>query len=133
MTEEITTYSATGKRKTTVARVWIKLGDGKFLVNNRTLDEYFGGLETAKMVIKQPLEITNTLGKYDVRVSVRGGGTTGTADAIKHGITRALMEVDPGYRIPLKRAGFVTRDSRVKERKKYGQRGARARYQFSKR
>jgi small subunit ribosomal protein S9 len=133
MAEEVTAHSATGKRKASVARVWIKPGDGKFLVNNRTLDEYFGGLETAKMVIKQPLEITNTLGKYDVRVTVRGGGTTGAADAIKHGITRALMEVDPGYRIPLKRAGFVTRDSRVKERKKYGQRGARARYQFSKR
>lgn len=126
-------FAATGKRKSAVARVRLKPGDGQFLVNNRTIDDYFGGLDTAKMIIKQPLEITNTIGKYDIRVTVKGGGTSGVADAIKHGITRALMGVDPGYRIPLKRAGFVTRDSRVKERKKYGQKGARARFQFSKR
>ena len=133
MAEAIPIYSATGKRKTSVARVRMTAGDGKFIVNDKPLDEYFGGLETAKMVIKQPLEITNTLGKYDIRVSVHGGGMSGAADAIKHGITRALMEVDPGFRIPLKRAGFVTRDARIKERKKYGQKGARARFQFSKR
>jgi small subunit ribosomal protein S9 len=133
MAETASVYRATGKRKSAVARVSLRLGDGKFTVNTHPLDEYFGGRETAKMIIKQPLEITNTLGKYDVTVKVRGGGMVGAADAIKHGITRALMLIDPGFRIPLKRAGFVTRDSRIKERKKYGQRGARARYQFSKR
>lgn len=133
MAEAVPVYSATGKRKTSVARVRMKAGDGKFIVNDKPLDEYFGGLETAKMVIKQPLEITNTLGKYDIRVAVHGGGMNGAADAIKHGITRALMAIDPGFRIPLKRAGFVTRDARIKERKKYGQKGARARFQFSKR
>lgn len=133
MAEAIPVYSATGKRKTSVARVRLKAGDGKFIVNEKPLDEYFSGLDTAKMAIKQPLEITNTIGKYDIVVKVHGGGMCGAADAIKHGITRALMVIDPGYRIPLKRAGFVTRDSRIKERKKYGQKGARARFQFSKR
>ncbi len=133
MAEPVPIYNATGKRKTAVARVWLKPGDGKILVNNRTLDEYFGGLEISKIVLKQPLEITNTLGRFDIRVTVCGGGVSSAADAIKHGITRALLRVDPGYRIPLKRAGFITRDSRIKERKKYGQRGARARFQFSKR
>ncbi len=133
MAETVPVYSATGKRKTSVARVRLTAGDGKFIVNEKPLDEYFGGLETAMMVIKQPLEITNTIGKYDIVVSVHGGGMSGAADAIKHGITRALMVIDPGFRIPLKRAGFVTRDSRIKERKKYGQKGARARFQFSKR
>jgi small subunit ribosomal protein S9 len=133
MAEAVPLYNATGKRKTAVARVWLKPGDGNILVNNRTLDEYFGGLETSKIVLKQPLEITNTLGRFDIQVIVRGGGINAAADAIRHGITRALLRVDPGYRIPLKRAGLITRDCRIKERKKYGQRGARARFQFSKR
>jgi small subunit ribosomal protein S9 len=133
MVEAVPLYNATGKRKTAVARVWLKPGDGNILVNNRTLEEYFGGLETSKIVLKQPLEITNTLGRFDIQVIVRGGGINAAADAIRHGITRALLRVDPGYRIPLKRAGLITRDSRIKERKKYGQRGARARFQFSKR
>ncbi len=126
-------YYGTGRRKTAVARVWLKPCDGKFKVNSRTLEEYFGGLETSKIVLKQPLEITNTLGRFDIQVTVRGGGVNASAGAIRHGITRALLRVDPGYRIPLKRAGLITRDSRIKERKKYGQRGARARFQFSKR
>jgi small subunit ribosomal protein S9 len=111
----------------------MKHGDGKITVNDQPMDEYFGGLETSKLIIKQPLEITNTLGRYDISVTIRGGGKVGGASAIRHGITRALMLADPGFRTPLKRAGFVTRDSRIKERKKYGQKGARARFQFSKR
>ena len=116
MAEAVPIYSATGKRKTAVARVWLKPGDGKFKVNSRTLEEYFGGLETSKIVLKQPLEITNTLGRFDIQVTVRGGGVNASAGAIRHGITRALLRVDPGYRIPLKRAGLITRDSRIKEK-----------------
>ncbi len=133
MAEAAQVFVATGKRKTSVARVRMKHGDGKIVVNNKPMDEYFGGLETSKLIIKQPLEITNTLGRYDITVTIRGGGKVGGASAIRHGITRALLLADPGYRTPLKRAGFVTRDSRIKERKKYGQKGARARFQFSKR
>ena len=126
-------YYGTGRRKTSVARVRMKHGDGKIVVNDKPMDEYFGGLETSKLIIKQPLEITNTLGRYDISVTIRGGGKVGGASAIRHGITRALMLADPGFRTPLKRAGFVTRDSRIKERKKYGMAGARKRFQFSKR
>ena len=133
MAEAAQVFVTTGKRKTAVARLRMKHGDGKIIVNNKPMDEYFGGLETSKLIIKQPLEITNTLGRYDIVVTLRGGGKVGGASAIRHGITRALMLADPGFRTPLKRAGFVTRDSRIKERKKYGQRGARARFQFSKR
>ena len=125
-------YYATGKRKTSVARVWMQEGSGQIIVNSRPSEEYFG-TESGKTAIQQPFEITGTVGKFDVMVNVRGGGLTGQAGAIRHGITRALMSNDATLRTPLKKAGFVTRDPRVKERKKYGQRGARARFQFSKR
>jgi small subunit ribosomal protein S9 len=125
-------YYATGRRKEAVARVWMTPGSGKILINQRDIDTYFGRA-TSKMVLRQPIEATDTTGKYDFHVNVRGGGLSGQADAIKHGITRALMKMDPVLRKTLKPLGFVTRDPRIKERKKYGQRGARARFQFSKR
>jgi small subunit ribosomal protein S9 len=125
------TYS-TGRRKTAVARVWLIPGDGKFTINQRDDETYFGR-PTASMVVRQPFEATETLGQYDVWATVRGGGTTSQAGAIRHGITRALMKIDPDLRIKLKAAGYVTRDPRKKERKKPGMKGARARYQFSKR
>lgn len=125
-------FYGTGKRKSSVARVWLKPGAGRIVVNNKTLDEYFGR-ETSKMVVRQPLELTENVGKFDVFVNVCGGGDSGQAGAIKHGITKALLEADPELRANLKKAGFITRDSRVKERKKYGRRAARARFQFSKR
>ena len=125
-------YYATGKRKTAIARTWMKPGSGVITVNDRELDDYFR-VGTAKTIMLQPLVLTNTRDSFDIRVKVIGGGISGQAGAIRHGITRALMMVDPDLRQSLKRAGFVTRDSRVKERKKYGQKGARARYQFSKR
>jgi small subunit ribosomal protein S9 len=125
-------FYATGRRKNAIARVRIKAGAGKMIVNNRGLEDYFGR-ETSRMVIMQPFELTQTMGRYDVTARVRGGGLSGQAGALKHGISRALLEVDPGYRQTLKKAGFLTRDSRVKERKKYGKRGARASFQFSKR
>jgi small subunit ribosomal protein S9 len=125
-------FYATGKRKTAIARVRMLTGEGKFKINKRTLDEYFVR-ETSKMIIKQPLVLTDTTGKYDIRVNVKGGGTNSQAGAIKHGISKALLEVSADYRGILKKAGFLTRDSRVKERKKYGQRKARAKFQFSKR
>ena len=123
---------ATGKRKTSIARVWMKPGSGEITINKRTIDEFFGR-ETSKMVVRQPLELTENAGKFDISVNVCGGGASGQAGAIKHGITRALLEVDPALRGVLKKAGFVTRDSRIKERKKYGRKGARASFQFSKR
>jgi small subunit ribosomal protein S9 len=125
-------FYGTGKRKSSIARVWLKPGEGRIVVNNKTLDEYFGR-ETSKMVVRQPFELTENVGKYDVFVNVCGGGDSGQAGAIKHGITKALLEADPEQRAELKKAGFITRDSRVKERKKYGRRAARARFQFSKR
>jgi small subunit ribosomal protein S9 len=125
-------FYGTGKRKSSIARVWLKPGAGRIVVNNKTLDEYFGR-ETSKMVVRQPLELTENVGKFDVFVNVCGGGDSGQAGAIKHGITKALLEADPEQRAELKKAGFITRDSRVKERKKYGRRAARARFQFSKR
>jgi small subunit ribosomal protein S9 len=125
-------YYATGRRKTSIARTWLKPGKGEITINNRPADEYFK-LETAKAVILQPLVLTNTLDSYDIKVSVFGGGISGQAGAIRHGITRALVTANPDFRQSLKRAGFVKRDPRAKERKKYGQRGARARFQFSKR
>ena len=121
-----------GKRKTSVARVWMKPGNGNILVNRKPLDEYFGR-ETLKMVVRQPLELTDTTGRFDLLVNVRGGGSSGQAGAIKHGISKALLVAEPVLRPQLKKAGLLTRDSRIKERKKYGQRGARARYQYSKR
>lgn len=125
-------YYGTGKRKSSIARVWLKPGDGKFTVNHKTLDQYFGR-ETSKMVVRQPFELVEKVGIFDVYVTVSGGGDTGQAGAIKHGITKALLLHDPELRGVLKKAGFITRDSRVKERKKYGKKAARARFQFSKR
>jgi len=125
-------FYATGKKKTSIARVWMKPGTGNIVVNQRTIDEYFGR-ETSKMVIRQPLELTENLGKFDVWVNVCGGGPSGQAGAIKHGITKALLAIDVELRGVLKKAGFITRDSRIKERKKYGHKGARASFQFSKR
>lgn len=125
-------FYGTGKRKSSIARVWLKPGSGRIVVNNKTIDEYFGR-ETSKMVVRQPFELTENVGKFDVFVNVCGGGDSGQAGAIKHGITKALLEADPELRGELKKAGFITRDSRVKERKKYGRKAARARFQFSKR
>ena len=123
---------ATGRRKHAVARVWMQPGNGKVDINRRTLEDYFGR-ETSRMVFRQALELTETTGRFDVFVNVSGGGLSGQADAIRHGISRVLIKVDPTYRPALKKAGYLTRDARQKERKKYGQRGARARFQFSKR
>jgi len=125
-------FYATGKRKTSVARVWLKLGEGTITINQRPMDEFFG-VATSKMVIRQPLELTDNLGKFDVTVNVNGGGPSGQAGAIKHGITKALLIAYPDLRAVLKKAGFITRDSRIKERKKYGKKAARASFQFSKR
>jgi len=123
---------ATGKRKTSIARVWLEPGEGKFVVNERALKEYFGR-ETSEMVIFQPLDITGTRNQFDVTVNVHGGGESGQSIAIRHGIAKALLQYNADFKDALKKAGFLTRDSRVKERKKYGRRGARRRPQFSKR
>lgn len=125
-------FYATGRRKTSVARVWMTPGTGEITINKRPMDEYFGR-PTSKMVVRQPLELTDNNGKFDISVNVTGGGPSGQAGAIKHGITKALLEVNPELRASLKKAGFITRDSRIKERKKYGRRGARRSFQFSKR
>ncbi len=125
-------FYATGKKKTSVARVWIKPGTGAIVVNRRPLDEYFGRA-TSKMIVCQPLELTENTGKFDISVNVCGGGPSGQAGAIKHGITKALLAADGQLRPVLKKAGFITRDSRIKERKKYGRKAARASFQFSKR
>ncbi|MBN1958073.1 MAG: 30S ribosomal protein S9 [Desulfuromonadales bacterium] len=125
-------FYATGKRKTSIARVWMKPGTGEITVNKRPLEVFFGR-ETSKMVVRQPLELTDNMGKFDIYVNVTGGGVSGQAGAIKHGITKALLEVDPELRATLKKSGFITRDSRVKERKKYGRAAARRSFQFSKR
>ena len=126
------TFYGTGKRKSSIARVWLKPGSGKITVNNKSLDDYFGR-ETSKMIVKQPLELTENVDKFDIYVTVSGGGDSGQAGAIKHGITKALLGVDAELRPSLKKAGFITRDSRIKERKKYGKKAARASFQFSKR
>ena len=125
-------YYATSRRKNAIARTWIKPGKGKITVNNRTMEDYFP-LESSKLILLQPFTITNNIGSYDVKIMVKGGGISGQVGAIRHGVTRALIEADPDLRSVLKKAGFVKRDPRVKERKKYGQKGARARFQFSKR
>ena len=125
-------YYGTGRRKKSVARVYLVPGTGKITVNKRDIDEYFG-LEPLKVVVRQPLVATDTLGKFDILVNVHGGGTTGQAGAIRHGISRALLEADAEYRPTLKAAGFLTRDPRMKERKKYGLKAARRAPQFSKR
>ena len=125
-------YYGTGRRKKSIARVYLVPGTGKITINKRDIDEYFG-LDTLKVIVRQPLEATNTLDKYDVLVNVRGGGFTGQAGAIRHGIARALLNVDADFRPTLKKAGFLTRDPRMKERKKYGLKKARRAPQFSKR
>jgi len=125
-------FYGTGRRKKSVARVRLIPGKGEVIINKRDLDNYFG-LETLKYIVRQPLNLTNTLGKYDVLVNVSGGGFTGQAAAIRHGISRALLEVSPDYREALKKEGFLTRDPRMKERKKYGLKKARRAPQFSKR
>ena len=125
-------FYGTGRRKSSIARVYLVPGNGNITINKRSLDEYFG-LETLKVVVKQPLVLTETADKYDVKVTVRGGGFTGQAGAIRHGISRALLHADIEYRPVLKKAGFLTRDPRMKERKKYGLKAARRAPQFSKR
>lgn len=125
-------YYATGKRKSAIASTWLKPGKGEIIINNRALDDYFK-VPSAILLLRQPLALTNNLESYDIKIRVIGGGITGQAGAIRHGITKALLQVDPDLRAVLKKAGMVTRDARVKERKKYGQKGARARFQFSKR
>ncbi|MCR5793200.1 MAG: 30S ribosomal protein S9 [Lachnospiraceae bacterium] len=125
-------YYGTGRRKSSVARVYLVPGTGKIVINKREMDDYFG-LDTLKLIVRQPLELTETTDKFDVLVTVRGGGFTGQAGAIRHGISRALLEADADYRPALKKAGFLTRDPRMKERKKYGLKAARRAPQFSKR
>ena len=125
-------FYGTGRRKSSVARVYLVAVTGKITINKRDIDEYFG-LETLKTIVRQPLVLTENADKFDVLVNVNGGGTTGQAGAIRHGISRALLEADPEYRKPLKDAGFLTRDPRMKERKKYGLKKARRAPQFSKR
>lgn len=125
-------YYGTGRRKKSVARIRLIPGDGNIKINDRTIDDYFG-LETMKLIVKQPLTITDTVSKFDVIAKVIGGGFTGQAGAIRHGIARALLKADEGFRPVLKKAGFLTRDPRMKERKKYGLKKARRAPQFSKR
>lgn len=127
-----TMFFGTGRRKTSVARVLIKPGEGKIMVNGKPAENYFKR-DTLQMVIKQPLEMAQATDKFDISVNVEGGGISGQAGAVRHGITRALLQFNEELRGKLKKSGFLTRDSRAKERKKYGQRGARARFQFSKR
>ena len=128
----VITYYGTGRRKSSVARVFMTPGKGEMTINGRSIDDYFG-LETLKVIVNQPLEATETVGQYDFKITVKGGGTTGQAGAIRHGIARALCEADPEMRPVLKKAGFLTRDPRMKERKKYGLKAARRAPQFSKR
>ena len=125
-------YYGTGRRKSSVARVYLVPGTGRITINKRDINEYFG-LETLKLIVRQPLEETNTADRFDIIVTVKGGGFTGQAGAIRHGISRALLEADADYRPALKKAGFLTRDPRMKERKKYGLKAARRAPQFSKR
>lgn len=125
-------YYGTGRRKSSVARVYLVPGTGKITINKRDIDDYFG-LETLKLIVRQPLDETNTADRFDIIVTVKGGGFTGQAGAIRHGISRALLEADADYRPALKKAGFLTRDPRMKERKKYGLKAARRAPQFSKR
>jgi len=125
-------FTATGRRKTSVARVSLRPGKGRITINTKSLQEYFGR-ETARMIVLQPFDVTQTSGSFDIDVNVAGGGNSGQAGAIRHGITRALMQINPELRSPLKKAGFVTRDPRSVERKKYGRHKARKRPQYSKR
>lgn len=125
-------YYGTGRRKTSTARVYLRPGDGEVKINRKAFEVYFPN-ETLRMIIRQPLQLTETVNKFDILINVNGGGPAGQAGAIRHGITRALMEYNADLRPALKHAGLVTRDPRIKERKKYGQKGARKRFQFSKR
>jgi small subunit ribosomal protein S9 len=127
-----TTQYATGRRKYAVARAWVTPGSGQFTINDRSLDTYFPR-STLRSTVQAPFEVAGIAGKYDVKASLLGGGSTGQAGALRHAISRALVALNPAFREPLKKEGFLTRDSRVKERKKYGQKGARKRFQYSKR
>jgi small subunit ribosomal protein S9 len=130
MAEDV--YYATGKRKTSVARVWMRPGSGQVVVNKRPIEQYLTR-ETDRVIVMEPFRLTDMINKFDLYVNVRGGGISGQAGAIKHGISKALVEAGADFRAPLKKAGFLTRDSRIKERKKYGKPGARASFQYSKR
>jgi small subunit ribosomal protein S9 len=125
-------FYGTGRRKTSVARVWLRPGSGRIAINGRAFEDYFPR-ETLRMIIAQPLQVTNTDGQFDVIATVGGGGPTGQAGAVRHGIARALARFDDKLRLPLKKAGLMTRDPRMRERKKYGQPGARQKFQYSKR
>jgi small subunit ribosomal protein S9 len=125
-------FYGTGRRKTSVARVWLRSGQGRIAINRRAFENYFPR-ESLRMIIAQPLEVTNTVGQFDILVNVGGGGPTGQAGAVRHGIARALVRFDEKLRQPLKKAGLLTRDPRMRERKKYGQPGARQKFQYSKR
>jgi small subunit ribosomal protein S9 len=129
---EATRYYETGKRKSAIARVWIMPGSGKLTVNRQALEQYFP-LETHRSIVQEPFHITDTMAQYDALITVRGGGISGQASAIRHGISKALLQVDADFRSALKQQGFLTRDPRIKERKKYGQKKARKRFQYSKR
>lgn len=129
---ELVQFYGTGRRKTSVARVFLRPGQGQITINKRTFEDYFPR-ESLRLIVAQPLELTGTVGQLDVKVNVAGGGLSGQAGAVRHGIARALLEFNDKLRTQLKRAGFLTRDPRMKERKKYGQPGARKRFQFSKR
>jgi small subunit ribosomal protein S9 len=128
-----TEYYGTGKRKRSIARVHLRSGSGDFSLNGRSMDDHFGGLEALKMIVRQPLAVTETTDKFDVIATISGGGVAAQASALRHGISRALCEFNAELRKRLKDEGFLTRDARAKERKKYGQKGARRRFQFSKR
>jgi small subunit ribosomal protein S9 len=125
-------YYGTGRRKTSIARVWLRPGSGRIVINRRSFESYFPR-ETLRMIIAQPFQVTNTGGQFDIVASVDGGGPTGQAGAMRHGIARALVTFDDALRLPLKKAGLLTRDPRMRERKKYGQPGARQKFQYSKR
>jgi small subunit ribosomal protein S9 len=133
MAEHRPRWYATGRRKEAVARVWLSEGTGRITINERDLDHYFGGRETSKMTLRQPLDLVEAKDRFDVMITVRGGGSSGQAGAMRHGLARALTLVDTEWRPPLKKAGMLTRDARTVERKKYGRAGARKRFQFSKR
>jgi len=126
-------FYATGKRKTAVARVWLTPGSGQVSVNKMNLEDYFGNIVDSRYKVNGPFSLTDNVEKFDVIATLKGGGKSAQADALRHGISKALLEVDPEHRLSLKKAGFLTRDPRVKERKKYGKKGARASFQFSKR
>ena len=132
MAQNANSFYGTGRRKEATARVWITPGEGAIVINGRTMDEYFGR-ETSKMILQQPIVLLEQGGKIDIKVNVTGGGLSGQAGAIRHGVSRALVAFNPEFRPALKKAGFLTRDPRAVERKKYGQPGARRRFQFSKR